>query len=231
MADLSAAARTAPDSSSVYSPKNSRQRLLDPVDRLAEVLCGLIMVMTFTLAMKRAGWSVREVLEYAIGCNVAWGIIDGSLYTIGCISERGRNMRVLESIRTVGPEAGRQVIRAHLPPVIAGILTPSDYENLRQKLRMLPDTAVTPAATKEDLLGGLGVFLLVFLSTLPVVIPFLVIENVRVALSASHGVALVLLFLTGFFYGRATGSGTWKAGCLTLAIGIVLTIVALVLGG
>lgn len=210
---------------------NSRQRLLDPMDRMAEVLCGLIMVMTFTLAIKRDGWTVHEALVSAIGCNLAWGIIDGSLYAIGCLSERGRNLRALHVIHTGGQEEGRRVISAHLPPLIASVLTADDFERLREQLAALPELSPRESVTKEALLGGVGVFLLVFLSTFPVVIPFLVVKNLSLALPISNGVALVLLFLTGFFYGRTTESGAWRAGFFTLAIGGVLTIIALVLGG
>ena len=210
---------------------NSRQRLLDPMDRMAEVLCGLIMVMTFTLAIKREGWTVREALVSAMGCNLAWGIIDGTLYILGCISERGRNIRALETVRTSEPEKSYRVIGKHLPPLIAGVLTSADYENLRQKLKALPDSVMAPGIAKEDLLGGVGVFLLVFLSTFPVVIPFLLMKDVTRALSISNGIALALLFLAGFLFGRATNSGPWRTGFITLAVGSVLTITALVLGG
>ena len=233
MASSSTAAGSGPAGTPV-APKtqtSSRQRLLDPMDRMAEVLCGLIMVMTFTLAMKREGWSVREVLIYAIGCNLAWGIIDGSLYVIGCISERGRNLRALQAVRTSAPEEARRVISAHLPPLIASVLTPAHYEYLRKELTSLPDASGKQAIIKDALLGGVGICLLVFLSTFPVVIPFLLMKNLSLALSISNAVALALLFLTGFFYGRATDSGAWRTGFITLAIGGVLTVIALVLGG
>jgi len=211
--------------------KNAPKRLLDPMDRMAEVLCGLIMVMTFTLAIKHEGWTVREALEYAIGCNFAWGIIDGTLYVMGRVSERGRNIRAWQSVRTSEPEKSYGVIREHLPALIGRVLTSADYENLRQKLKALPELETTSGATKEDLLGGFGIFLLVFLSTFPVVIPFLLMKDVTRALSFSNGIALALLFLIGFLYGRATKSGAWRTGFITLAVGSILTIIALVLGG
>jgi len=225
MADASAAIDSSP------SVSTSRKRLLDPIDRMAEVLCGLIMVMTFTLAMKHEGWTVHEVLLYALGCNLAWGIIDGSLYVIGCLGERGRNLRALRAIRTGKPEEGYRAIREHLPPLIANILTSADYERLRRELAALPEEVARQTVAKEALLGGGGVFLLVFLSTLPVVMPFLLTKDLRLALSISNGVALVLLFLTGFCYGRAIGSHAWRTGFITLAIGGILTVIALVLGG
>jgi hypothetical protein len=57
------------------------QQHLDPASRLGEVLFGLIMVLTVTLTASLAAKSgkdgVRQLLVTAVGCNIAWGIIDG----------------------------------------------------------------------------------------------------------------------------------------------------------
>jgi len=187
--------------------------------------------VTFTLAIKHEGWTVREALVSAIGCNFAWGIIDGTLYVLGCISERGRNLRALQAVRSSEPEKSHGVISAQLPPLIASVLTTADYETLRLKLKALPETNAASGVAKDDLLAGVGVFLMVFLSTFPVVIPFLLMKDVAGALSISNGIALILLFLTGFLFGRTTKSGAWRTGFITLALGSILTILALVLGG
>jgi hypothetical protein len=57
---------------------------LSPVEHVTEVFCGLVMVLTFTLV---AGHHVAEgregtaaLLRAALGCNFAWGIIDGVVY-------------------------------------------------------------------------------------------------------------------------------------------------------
>jgi hypothetical protein len=57
---------------------------LDPDESLGEILAGLIMVLTFTLAagvISRGGQDgVRTLLFAAVGCNLAWGIIDAVFY-------------------------------------------------------------------------------------------------------------------------------------------------------
>src|SRR5207237_10285655 len=73
----------------------SSRRVLEPIDRVSEVLFGLIMVLTFTgsLSVAEAGRSeVRTMLIGALGCNLAWGIIDGVLYLMGCLAEKGRGL-------------------------------------------------------------------------------------------------------------------------------------------
>ena len=58
-------------------PTQSSQRVLDPADRVSEVVFGLIMVLTFTgsLSMAEAGRDdIRTMLIGALGCNLAWGV-------------------------------------------------------------------------------------------------------------------------------------------------------------
>ena len=73
----------------------SSKRVLDPIDRVSEVLFGLIMVLTFTgsLSVAEAGREdVRAMLIGALGCNLAWGIIDAVFYLMGCLADRGRGI-------------------------------------------------------------------------------------------------------------------------------------------
>jgi VIT1/CCC1 family predicted Fe2+/Mn2+ transporter len=74
------------------------------------------------------------------------------------------------------------------------------------------------------------VFLLVFLSLFPVALPFLFVKDVALALKISNGIALLLLFLTGFTFGRHVGRPC-RTGMLMVVIGIVLVVIAMILGG
>jgi VIT1/CCC1 family predicted Fe2+/Mn2+ transporter len=77
----------------------------------------------------------------------------------------------------------------------------------------------------------LAVFLLVSLSTFPMVIPFFLIPEPAMALRASHAIALALLFAIGAAFGRYSGQNPLKTGALMLGIGVALVAVALALGG
>src|SRR5438477_12695870 len=80
----------------------SSRRVLEPIDRVSEVLFGLIMVLTFTgsLSVAEAGRDdVRTMLIGALGCNLAWGIIDGALYLMVCLADKGRAMVTFRAVR------------------------------------------------------------------------------------------------------------------------------------
>ena len=186
-----------------------RARVLEPIDRVSEVLFGLIMVLTFTgsLSVAEAGRDdVRAMLVGALGCNVAWGVIDAMLYLMGGLADKGRGLMTFRAVRNTGDlEAARRDIAAALPPTVASILTPAELESMRQRLIQLPEPAARARLSKHDWLGATGVFLVVFLSTFPVVIPFIVMRSAGPALRVSNGVAIVMLFLTGWAFGRITG--------------------------
>ncbi len=167
-------------------------RVLDPVARASEILFGVIMALTFTGTLSAATAArdeVRTLLVAMIGCNLAWGLVDGVMFLMQSMTERS-----------------------------AGLLTTAgDYRPME--------------LTKEDWLGALAVFLLVFLSTFPLVIPFLVFRNVRLALRVSNAIALVMLFLAGYEVAKHAGYHPWRAGLTMVLLGLVLVGVTIALGG
>jgi VIT1/CCC1 family predicted Fe2+/Mn2+ transporter len=84
---------------------------------------------------------------------------------------------------------------------------------------------------REDWLGALGVFLLVFLALLPIVVPFIFISNALLALRISNGIALVLLFVAGYSFGRFSSGNPWRAGLVMVIFGVAIVAVAIRLGG
>ena len=217
------------------SSERSSKRVLEPIDRVSEILFGLIMVLTFTgsLSIAEAGRDdVRTMLIGALGCNLAWGIIDGVLYLMGCLAEKGRGLLTFRAVRkTTDPKEAHRLIADALPPVVASVLEPVELESLHQRLKQLPEPPEHARLHKDDWLGAVAVFLLVFLCTFPVVIPFIFVSNARPALRISNAVAIVMLFLTGHAFGRMTGRHPWLVGISMVVLGLILVGLTMALGG
>ena len=216
-------------------PVKSTRHVLDPNERIAEVLFGLIMVLTFTGSLSVAGADraeVRTMLIGALGCNLAWGVIDAVLYLMGSLSEKGTGLLAFRAVRrATDPNHAHRVIAGALPSVIASVLTPAELETLHQRLKRLPEPSRGARLHKDDWLGALGVFLLVFVSTFPVVIPFLFIGDVQPALRFSNAVAIAMMFVCGYVFAQCTGLRPWPTGLLMVAIGCAMVGVAIALGG
>jgi hypothetical protein len=211
------------------------KRVLEPIDRVSEVLFGLIMVLTFTgsLSVAEAGREdVRTMLIGAVGCNLAWGIIDAILYLMGCLAEKGRGLLALRAARrATDPGEAQGLVADALPPVIASILVPAELATISRRLQELPEPPTHARLHRDDWVGALGVFLLVFLCTFPVVIPFLFMPKAGPALRVSNAIAIGMLFLTGYAFGRLTGHRPWLLGISMVVLGMILVAMTMALGG
>jgi len=209
--------------------------VLSPTERIDEVLFGLIMVLSFTCTLSVANAqreAVRQMLIAAIGCNLAWAIVDAVMYLMDNLLDRGRRLSVLHAVRrATDPDLARATISGALPPLMGSLMLPGELENLRQRLTQLPEPPAWPKPTLTDLRGATGVFLLVLLSTFPVVLPFVFIQDARLALRVSNGVAIALLFAGGLTLGRYAGLQPLVTGLFMVAIGVVLVGLTLALGG
>ncbi len=218
----------------VNLPKLSR-RPLEPMERISEVLFGLIMVLTYTCSFSVAGAGreeVRTMLVGALGCNLAWGMIDAVFYLMGNFSASGQGILKLQALRHVGsPAEAQQMIADALPPVLVSVLSSSDLEHMRQELSRLPDLPAGPRLRKDDWLGAIGVFLIVVVATFPVTIPFAFITDARLALRVSNGIAIAMLFLTGYVFGRHAGHRPLTMGLAMVLLGGVLVAITIALGG
>jgi hypothetical protein len=215
-------------------------RYLDPATALAEILFGLIMTLTFTLGAGliiedegRAG--ARELLIAVIGCNVAWGIIDAALFLVGQLFDRGRLQRLGRAIRRAPDKPAAVVlVAAELNPLLAPVLSPPEadvlYSRIANNVMSRPEGAAPPL-TREDWLGAVVSFCLVVISSIPAAIPFMLIDDARLALRVSNAVLVGLLFFTGLWWARYTVGKPWRAGLAFLVVGIVLVVTAIALGG
>jgi hypothetical protein len=214
-------------------------RHLDPASHMGEILFGLIMTLTFTLAagiviQEEGREGAREMLIGILGCNLAWGIIDGVLYVLGQVFERGRLRRIGVHVRraTSETEAAR-VVADELDETLVPVSDESGrqrfYGSVLEHVR-----SVQPAPNyvrREDVLGGLAAGWVVFACSFPAVLPFLLLDEPHFALRVSNAILLGLLFFVGWRFARHTLAKPWIAGATFLLVGLLLVALAIPLGG
>lgn len=212
----------------------SFRRVLNPVDRASEILFGLIMVMTFTgsLSAGQAGRAdVKAMLIGALGCNLAWGIIDAVMFFMSSMAERKLSEHTVRAVRrSENAAAARSIIADALPPLVLPALLPGDLDRIRLHLLSLPAEDVRARVQARDFIGASAVFLLIFLLTFPVAAPFLFITSAVTALRVSNAIAIGMLFLTGYALGRHAGKPL-RIGFLMVAVGLGMVAIAIALGG
>jgi VIT1/CCC1 family predicted Fe2+/Mn2+ transporter len=154
------------------------------------------------------------------------------MYLLNSLAERSRELGALRAMRVAkDPDEAQRMLAAEMPEQFASVLSPGELEPVLRRLRALPEPSARPQLTGDDWLGAFGIFGLVFFSTLPIVLPFLLVSRPALALRVSNLVAIGLLFLTGYIFGRNTGHNPWRLGIAMVLIGCLLAGVAISLGG
>ena len=211
-----------------------RDRLLDPIDRISEILFGLIMAVTIvgSMSIATAGHDdIRAITAAALGCNLAWGLVDAVMYLIRTATERSRNGVLLQQIVTADVATAHRLIAETLPDHVAAITGADEIEGMRRRLL---DLQLDGHATlrPRDYFEAVGIFLLVVIATFPVVAPFLLMDNAVLALRVAQAITLGMLFLAGFALGRhAEHAKPLRTGMLMAVFGAVLIAVVKALGG
>jgi len=211
------------------------QKLFNPIARNSEVLFGLFMVLSYTgtVSVAHSGREdVKLMLIEAIGCNIAWGFVDGVMFVLRALVGRARRSTLDRAVRmTQAPEVARRLIARELGP-LAGGLGSTGLENLRLwSIQQAPPSGIGVRVTGHDLRCALGVFMLVFLSTFPVVLPFVFIESLQLAMRVSAAVSITMMFFCGYSLGRYGGLPPWLAGLTMVLLGSIVEAIIVALGG
>jgi VIT1/CCC1 family predicted Fe2+/Mn2+ transporter len=208
--------------------------VLSPFERGAEVIFGILMAISVTAAaeiMRGADTNVRELTIAALGCNLAWGLIDGVIYLLQLQFERQRTHRMVLELRELKAEdAFRARVAAELPPVVAQAMNGDSFNYIRQAVQGYARTRPAYWSRQEFAAAGL-ICALVFGSTFPLVLPFMFMQEAQLALRVSHGIAVAMLFVLGWKIGRWSGASPLGSGALLATVGVVLAVLCIALGG
>ena len=213
-------------------------RSLDPADALAEMTCGLVMVLTILCT---AGWYVsgsdepRRALAFAaFGCCLAWGIIDGFLYVASAVYERGRRGRLIRSVQASDHARAVDYVRGRVNDATGGLLSVQSSTDVAEELIAVaagidpPERITTKRADFPPVVGSM--VLNVSATILPG-IAILLVDDWRDALAVAKTLVVVMMFLTGFLWGRTTRFGGLRSGSAMLVFGVTMVGIAVLFGG
>jgi len=214
--------------------ENAPAPVLDTVERVSEMCFGLFMALTFVGAVSALGGtdSPKVMFMAALGCNLAWGLVDAVMYLVRTLVTRGKRLTMALIVRNhPDPATAIAELRMAMPGAIGGILTDRELEGIRARFAATSTLPVRPRLTSQDFSGAVGIFFIVVASTFPVALPFLLFSDGKTALLVSRLLTLAMLFGGGMALGRHSGFGGWKAGLGMVGLGVALTIAIIALGG
>jgi hypothetical protein len=209
--------------------------LLGPVDRVSELLFGLFMALTFVGAVSvtnPGAGEIREMFIGAFGCNIAWGMVDAVMYLVRTLADRGRLLTLVRAVQSsADAQSGQRIIAESLSRPASELLSKAEIEAVRGRVLAMATLPGRPRLKRNDILAALAIFAIVVVSTIPVVLPFLLIEDVGIAKHVSRVIALAMLFVGGLALGRYAGHVAWRVGFMVAGLGTVLVIAINALGG
>ena len=179
--------------------------------------------------------TVNDLLIGALGAVLAWGMIDGIMYALTSVFERGERHRLLRDIQGAQTEQEALDIIAEdmdylLEPIAGEDVRKTLYSSI---LTQLQNSAPRNIGLKrEDISGVLGHVLVAMIAVIPSVIPFFVFRyDYELAIRISILVSFIMLFVSGFRWGKYAGANPWKTGLLIMSIAVILVVIAIFLEG
>ena len=212
------------------------QRYLDPATRLGEVLFGLIMALgiTSTVRLGIEEADSRQLLFAVLGCNLAWGVVDGVMYAMLALLERGRKARIVNGVLSApSEEVALARIGAEFGDRLEPLTTPEERRQVYRWMLEIAQRSVRepPRIKRDDILGGAAVACIITLATVPLVVPFLLVSDLTLAVRLSNLTALALLFWLGCWWGRLAGANPFRVGAGVMCVGLILVLITIALGG
>ena len=212
-----------------------REPILDTIERVSEMCFGLFMALTFVGAVRVVTADdpdpARTMFATALGCNLAWGLVDAIMYLVRTLTNRGKLLNLALAVRE-SRDRGTTVkaLREALPSWGKDYIGDEELAAMGARVAAAP-LPVSPRLHLRDYTGAVGIFLIVVATTFPVALPFIVIKDVPTALLVSRILTLVMLFGGGFALGRYAGHTGWKTGLYMTVMGVFLTAAIIALGG
>ncbi|GDY16355.1 hypothetical protein LBMAG54_12110 [Nitrosopumilaceae archaeon] len=218
-----------------------RHDYLSEGDRLAEIMCGVIMVLVM-IGYLRLSLTSGDYIEMKktlilipLGCNAAWGIIDGILYVLINLIKRGKIYRLSQSVKFKKDQEDAHIsIEDDLSSAVGDSLKKEDIEEISDEILKRVDPIIIEKpewVTKKDLFVVLLTFVLVVSTAIPLLIPFMILDDLMLAIRLSFVIGLGMLFFIGYTWGKYASRNKIRSGIAMMIIGVVVVGITMVLGG
>ena len=188
-----------------------RQEHLTEGDKQVEMLCGVIMVLVMIgylkLSLVQEGFEFKKIMMLVpLGCTAAWGIIDGIMYVLLNLRERGKKSKLLSLIKSQKDE--NDVFTLIKNEFVSPLFDVLDKEIqiyiFREVVKRLTSAVIEKpkGISKNDLRIVATSFVLVVSAGIPLIIPFILLNDVSLAIQISHIIGLVMLFCIGYWWAK-----------------------------
>jgi hypothetical protein len=227
-------------------PKSYLTRILDPIDRMSETIFSILIVLIFTLAYRALSLlpinndilplnDPITIFRAGLGAVVAWGLIDAIMYAIFSVFERRDRVRFLTEVKaSPSDQSGLDIIAEEFDYIFEPITDDAQRLSIySQVLEALKGTQQKKIRVEiEDILGAGAVFVAAIVAVIPSLLPLVLFRNnLTLALRLSNLFSFLMLFITGYRWGKYSGYKPLETGLIIMSIAILMVVLAIPLGG
>jgi hypothetical protein len=206
-------------------------------DRLGEIFYAVWMVVVSLGILGGTGFeggAITYVVLIAFLVNITWGLIDGITVMYSGVIERRKTDGLIHDLQTNNDGSSRRAGASALEDGITSILDPADRERVLDMIvasrRGKDPQKIRYYAEREDWYYALGILIIDLLVVVPLIAPFLMIQDPETALWASRLIASTIFAILGAAYARELNRNRWIAGLFLGTLGLSLSILAFMAG-
>lgn len=203
----------------------------------AEPMFGVVMVVCFTSVIRANPTLivpfVNILLESALACCIAWGLVDGIFYSWEAHYEAKKKNLMIRGAKQALNGPTTSDVDGAFDESLADYLDEAERKELVEKVNTkLAAAEEVKVPLKQDLITvGLALALVVG-SAIVVIIPFYLIDDVLQALLVSNLAGIALLFIIGVWREESKRIGKkLLTGLGTAFLALIITVVTVALGG
>jgi VIT1/CCC1 family predicted Fe2+/Mn2+ transporter len=220
-------------------------RILDPIDRMEETVFSILIVLIFTLAYRAfALLPIHEdffftdaitIFRASLGAVIAWGLIDAIMYAIFSVFERKDRVRFMNELNASKTEQiGLEIIADEFDYIFDPITNDEQrmaiYEQVFAALKDMRPKKIQVEV--DDLIGAGAIFMAAIVAVIPSLTPLVIIRgNLTLALRLSNLFSFLMLFITGYRWGKYSGYKPLLMGLIIMSIAALMVLLAIPLGG
>ncbi len=117
------------------------------------------------------------MLRAALGCNLAWGLVDAVMFLVRTLANRGQRLRLALAVQRHRSRASRADYPRPLPPAMGTLRRRHRAGSHPRPAGRATALPTRPTLDAADWLGSVRIFFIVVLSTFPVALPFVLIDH------------------------------------------------------
>jgi VIT1/CCC1 family predicted Fe2+/Mn2+ transporter len=201
-------------------------KYLSYADRTGEIAFAVIMVVIINgyVALSQLNTGFVYIVAVNIGACLAWGIIDGLIYTISSSIERNTAINKLATLKKAvnKPDILNTVKNSLDDTFLTGFDKKGKEAIAREIVTHVPNVTFeeNKAFTKKEILGGLSIVVIYLTVGFLLALPFLVLHDKVLAWFISNGFGVGWLFWYGMQLGKAVGKNRWVFGVLLAVLSV-----------